>query len=387
MNSKLWAIELNRIYMDFIETIILPSLPAIALYFMAPNFFAQLMVPAYLGGKLLAKLTVLTDVAEKYGKKRVLICFLFISLLGSLIALTPNLKLMLIGRVIQGAGVGCITSISTALVKEICPTDFITAWSKIGLINVWTPLTATFIGGCIQSYFGWQYSFVFLFLFGVFIIWLTIKFVPTSQPLPKDVQKQEKLSYHAFLNFSTLCEIIAYSLIYAGQAVIYTITPLLFIQIYQWPAHYYWIIILCFVSGLFLGKLLVKPIAAHIGGFAARLAATGLAILACLTLSYTEQLQHNIAPMVLALIAVYGFVQSTLEVLSRNNVQEKFPGHVSTGTAFMGTLQAILAISLSFMTAKYFHHEPKDMGLVLLGISIAAFIFSLSSYRKSAKAE
>lgn len=374
MNRCLWSIESNRIYMDAVETIILPSLPALALSLMVPISVAQYTVSAFLFGKLITKFLVSADFVERRDKKQVLIYFLIISILGSLIALIPNVKLIIGGRIVQGIGVGCVTSISTALVSEHIEGPFLKTWTTIGLVNVWVPMLASLVGGVFQVLIGWQANFIFLFVLGIICVCLTAYYIPSS---PAKIKSDEKIrhAYSIVLKRpAILGEIISFSLIYSGQAVIYTVTPFLFIQAYHWPAHLYWIVLLIFSVGLFFGKFLVQQFHAVVGKSFSKMAIMLLAVLASASLCFLPKEVFLSVPLVLFLICIYGFSQSVFSPLVKDNIKKHFKDHVSTGVAFLGIFQSFSAATLALIMSKYFHHEPKDIGFILLVISLSALI-------------
>jgi MFS family permease len=97
---------------------------------------------------------------DLYGKRRVLVWSLLLFSLGSAMsALAPNLALVLVGRVIQGAG-GGIFPLAFGLVRDVVPRERVAG--GLGTISALTGVGAGFgllLGGAISDSLGYEYVF------------------------------------------------------------------------------------------------------------------------------------------------------------------------------------------------------------------------------------
>jgi len=170
--------------------IFLPSLPSMASYFQVSDAAAQLTVPICLLGSLIGG-PILGVLSDSFPRKRVLILGLGIFLLGTaLCAFSSSFSFLLMGRLIQGFGSIVSSVVGWAMVQDLYPGDSsakIMSW--MGSIICIAPLVAPGLGGYIHVTFGWQGSFVLLFLFAALAFLLMLFLIPT----PKSLKQKEKL--------------------------------------------------------------------------------------------------------------------------------------------------------------------------------------------------
>lgn len=383
---QLWTLELTRFYTDMAETLILPSFAAIALWLMIPKALLQYTIPAYLIGKVLIQLAMLSGYVEKHDKKKALMLLMSLSIVGSFIELIPDIHWIIAGRFVQGLGVGCFTSIATDIVKNNIQGTFLKNWTMIGLVNIWAPLAGAFLGGFIQIHYGWQANFVYIIVFAVVCLSLIGRYVPHTIISPASIN-QSPFSISAFLASPFLTgEMLSYCLIYGGQAIIYTLTPLWFLEVCHWPENIYWIVLLFFSGGLFTGKMLAYRFAALIQDSYGKGIIILVPLLASISLIIADQLHFFVVACSLMVITLFGFAQSALSPLVRDDISSHFTGHLTSATALFSLLAALSGAFLSFIAASYFKSEPQDMGWALLTIStLALIIFLLCTAYQSLK--
>lgn len=104
----------------------------------------------------------LGKVADTYGKRKVLLCCVFLAALGSAIsAVAPNYAVLIAGRALAGLVVSCLF-LSYSLIRDVYPHKIVPlavaiATSGMGLISVPMP----FITGWLIDGFGWRSLFWF----------------------------------------------------------------------------------------------------------------------------------------------------------------------------------------------------------------------------------
>ncbi len=382
-NRQLWTIESCSFYRDTSETIILPSLAAIAIYLWVPVFWLQLTIAAFLTGKTVAKLLLLLFEQDNCGPKRVLTMVLALSIGGSLIALIPTVQCLIGGRFVEGLGVGCITAISALLIDKNIQGEFVKNWTKISMVNVWVPLIATFIGGLIQLTLGWQANFIVVMIMGCLCLIAIHRYIPTTKVVKYQRVKIPSDCLILFKRRTILNEVLAFSFSYGTQSVIYTITPILFITIYHWPVHFYWVILAFFSGGFFLGKLLVNCYSEVLQRFFCKWLFFALPVLASLGLICVNGSNRVTVLLSMILIGVCGFSKSVLSPLVLNSIKNKFSAHIITGTSFFGVIQSAVGAALAFIAARYFRAEAQDLGWLLFVISSVALMLFSASYSRN----
>jgi len=100
--------------------------------------------------------------SDRYGRKSVLMTGLALLALGSLIAaLAPNLDLLIVGRVLQGAGSAAGSVVGRAMVQDrFTGSQRTKVMAYIGMAMGLSPPFAAVIGGQLHVRWGWQSNFV-----------------------------------------------------------------------------------------------------------------------------------------------------------------------------------------------------------------------------------
>ena len=142
-------------------TITLPSMQDWPAEFGASQAAVQLtfsgFVVAYGGLQL-----VYGAVSDRVGRKPLLLLGLMLAVLGSLAAtLAPNLLMLTLARVLQGAGAAAGMVIGRAMVQDLFSgPDRTKVMAFIGMTMGVCPPVATLIGGQLHVRFGWRANFV-----------------------------------------------------------------------------------------------------------------------------------------------------------------------------------------------------------------------------------
>lgn len=158
----------------------LPSLPAISEYFHISKNLTQYSVSFYLFGMGIFQF-LYGPLSDVYGRKKVLISGYVVFTIGSIFCCcAPTITWLLVGRIIQGAGIAC-TGLFRSVMRD-CYNG--TALAKLGSIvtiaSSMTPPLAPITGGYLEHFFGWRASFVLLFIMGITSIILFSRYFPES---------------------------------------------------------------------------------------------------------------------------------------------------------------------------------------------------------------
>lgn len=167
---------------QFTTDIYLPSVPTIVDWFHTSNTSVQLTITLYYIGYGLSQFFY-GPLSDNYGRRPVILASLSIYLLGTIICLfSHSIEILLLGRFVQGVGIGGAATIAAAIPHDIFTGSKIgQAFSYIGIAIAITPLIAPILGGYFQTYFGWQSNFIFLLTYaGLFIFILSLYFPETN---------------------------------------------------------------------------------------------------------------------------------------------------------------------------------------------------------------
>ena len=150
--------------------IFLPSLPGMAVYFETDYAVMQLAISAFLAMTAVLQL-IIGPLADRYGRRPVLIVAFILFLAATLGCIfAQSAWFFLLCRMIQ-AVISSGVALSRAIVRDIVPSD--EAASMIGYVTMGMalmPMLGPMIGGVLDHSFGWQATFVFLFLFGAIVL-------------------------------------------------------------------------------------------------------------------------------------------------------------------------------------------------------------------------
>ena len=169
--------------------IYLPSIPSIALYFSTSIHNAELTIFYYTIGFSVGAL-IYGPLSDKFGRKKLIVMALIFGAIGTMVcALSTHIVIMFLGRIIQGLALSCCTTLSRAIVKDIC-TDAIhmaKIGSIMGIIYAIVVSLAPMIGGFIQQYWYWQITFFAFFVFLVCVLIVIIFKLPETNLIRHDV--------------------------------------------------------------------------------------------------------------------------------------------------------------------------------------------------------
>lgn len=147
--------------------VFLPSLPAMAEYFGTEYAVMQFAVSGYLAATACLQL-VLGPLSDLFGRRPVMLASMLIMLAATLVcAFAPNTAIFMAGRVAQAAIVSGFV-LARAIVRDMVPAN--EAASMIGYVTMGMsviPMVGPSIGGLLNDMFGWQSSFLLLFIVGV----------------------------------------------------------------------------------------------------------------------------------------------------------------------------------------------------------------------------
>lgn len=133
-----------------------------------------------------------------------------IFLIGTVIcAITPSMPIMLLGRIIQGAGGGILLTLSYSMVHVVFAQHL---WSRViaMISSMWgmATLLGPALGGMFAEYNVWRGAFWCLVIVGIPYLWLTWRILPTKNSNKKCAQ--EPIPLQALLLLS--CAVLAISL-------------------------------------------------------------------------------------------------------------------------------------------------------------------------------
>ena len=165
------------------------SQPHIAGFYGATQYEANTVITCYIisGGLMLP---VTGYLVRTIGKKLLFMYSIIVFALGCLLCiLAPNLLALILARLVQGIGSGCILPLCQAILLEVFPPEQRgVAMSLFGVAAMFSPLAGPFMGGYLTDNYSWQWIFIINIPLCILSL-ILVKF------LIKD-DKPEKLKYN-----------------------------------------------------------------------------------------------------------------------------------------------------------------------------------------------
>lgn len=158
--------------------IYIPSLPFIARDFQASHSLSQLSVTIYLLGMVLP--TILFGyLSDFFGRRKILIVATSIGLIGNLCCVfAPSIWLFILGRFIQGVGLGGVGSLARAIMRDrLSGVELAKFASYLSMIFALVIDLSPFVGGFLQEFVGWRAIFVLLLVYNAGAVYLSTKHV------------------------------------------------------------------------------------------------------------------------------------------------------------------------------------------------------------------
>jgi multidrug resistance protein len=161
----------------FATDVYIPSLPTMAHALGVSELAVQLTLGMFLISYGVSQLFV-GSLLDSFGRYRINLISLGVFALASIIiANTENIYLIYVMRIVHGITVGAIVVSKRAYFVDVYTGDKLKNYlSMFSVIWATAPIIAPFVGGYLQSFFGWQANFYFLAAFALIILVLEIIF-------------------------------------------------------------------------------------------------------------------------------------------------------------------------------------------------------------------
>ena len=245
------------------SSIFVPAMPTMMESLHAPMSAIQHMVVISMVTFGLA-LLVWGPLADRIGRRFVVLAGLGLYFVGSvLICSVASVPWLMAGRALQGLGISCAGAILPVIPKDIFSGAALSrAFSVISMAFAIMPMVAQILGGYLQTFYGWQSTFVFLCIYSV-IAWIVLyRFLPETRTVapsrhPLMVQYWEILRDSTFLGY-----LACMSFVFAGEMAYTLVAPFLLQQDLKISAIFHGWLSLATGGGLLAGALLSARLAA-----------------------------------------------------------------------------------------------------------------------------
>ncbi|AMJ59303.1 multidrug effflux MFS transporter [Bosea sp. PAMC 26642] len=160
-----------------------PATPILARHF-ATNYAAiQLTLTLFLVAVALTQL-VIGPLSDRYGRRPCVVAGIALFVLGSVLgAMATSTGVLLMARVLEGAGAGSAFALTRAIIRDTADRDEAASQiASVTMVMVVAPMIAPYLGGHIEGILGWRAIFWFMTAAGVIVLLLTIARLPETAP-------------------------------------------------------------------------------------------------------------------------------------------------------------------------------------------------------------
>jgi DHA1 family bicyclomycin/chloramphenicol resistance-like MFS transporter len=242
----------------------LPVIPAIKASLGISDAQAQLTFSISLFGMAFATLFY-GSLADRYGRRPVLLSGLGLFLIGSMIsALADGLLTLVLGRLVQAVGAGCGTTLVRTIARDAYgPERLVKAIAYLTMFYTLGPMVSPIVGGLLIDTLGWRSVFGFAVLAGAVITTGVYLAIPETRPQALvggyDVgMLRSYIALFAHLRFAAFVLQTGFST--ATFIVVATAAPTLMKEQLNRSATEFGLYFLLFPVGFFLGNLLTTRV-------------------------------------------------------------------------------------------------------------------------------
>ena len=160
-----------------------PATPALTRHFASNYATIQLTLTLFLVAVALTQL-VIGPLSDRLGRRPCVNAGVALFVAGSILgAFAPSTHVLLVARVLEGAGAGSVFALSRAIIRDSASRDQAASQiASVTMVMVVAPMLAPWLGGQIETAFGWRAIFWFMTLFGVGVLALTVARLPETAP-------------------------------------------------------------------------------------------------------------------------------------------------------------------------------------------------------------
>jgi MFS transporter, DHA1 family, multidrug resistance protein len=207
------------------------SLPAIKQHFHATMTHTQWTTSAFIVATAVMNL-VYGALTDRFGRKYIEIIGLFLLFLGSILCMfASSIEQLFVFRIIQGLGFGIEFTVSASILVDLVKTKngLAQLYSCSEFIYGISNISFAFIGGWLQTQYGWSGNFTMI---GIYAVLLAIGFLFFFTETSPKVKKPHISIFKYFLNYFKLFKdlkhvflVFSLGMTSAFMAVFYATTP------------------------------------------------------------------------------------------------------------------------------------------------------------------
>lgn len=356
------------------QTMYVPSMTMMADSFNVSPALLQAVMACYLIPYGLSQF-IYGPLSDRFGRKPIILIGLAIYLLGTVVTLVAmNYNLFLLGTVIQGLGIGCGGAMARTLTRDCFDGSRLhKANSLVSIGLIFSPLMAPVIGGVLSTRFGWEASYVFLFVLAA-VVYL-IMMLCFTETLPPEARRHDsvlKSYHHVMSNRRFQGYLICLIAVFSGISVFEAAAGVLLGSTLGLSATTVSMLFVLPLPGFMMGSWLSSVIEQRMSAGKTLLVGSVVLLLGALTVVVPGYFVTATVDTLIGGAFLYFMGAGLLFPAATTGAISPFPHHAGTAGAVMGGVQNMAAGLFTLLAAKMNVSDQFSLGAILLAMTVVS---------------
>ncbi|ROR97925.1 DHA1 family bicyclomycin/chloramphenicol resistance-like MFS transporter [Sinobacterium caligoides] len=356
--------------------IYLPSLPSIMRQFAVPVQSAQMTLSAFLLGFGVSQIFY-GPLSDRFGRKPILLFGMCLFLVVTL-ALTQatSVEMFFAMRVLQGVTMGAASVCARAMMRDTFSGDkLLVAASYMAMAWAMVPILAPALGGYIEQYLRWQYSF-YLLVGIVAAMLFMLCFIAESNKNKTPSLSLSAVSRSYLMLFKSAdfnLNVVILSLLFGVFSIVNIASPIIYQRVFHFTALQYGLTMLVISIGYLLGSYVNKRVVVREKKRA--VVSKSILLLLIVSLSYGLFVFYFSGQSLLTMIYIF-IIYLLLGFVFANCLSDclsPFQRNAGSASAMYGFVVFITGFVISYIYAHYFTTSVLTMTLGALTLSLLMF--------------
>ena len=367
--------------MPFSTDAYLPSLPQIALSLNTNIHHVEKSLSSFIFGVAVGQL-VGGSLSDIHGRRKIALWGLAIYLCSSMgLIFVQTVEQLLSLRMVQAVGGGMASVVVGAIVRDnYRGKESAQMFALIGIILMGAPLIAPMLGSLLQSVGGWRSVFVFLFVYGLLVTWLSFRFLPFRQPEAFSWAQLRVMAQHygvVLRRYSAMGFLFYQAASFSAMIAFLTESPFVYMQLYHLSAYQYAVVFGCNVLMMMLcNRLTAWGLRHH---WESRdLLKIGITIQVCanvllfgIVLLMKMPPLSLLATLVVISVGTQGLIVANTQALFMSQFQPEVAG---SANAIISAGQSFIAALVGFWVTKWHNGTALTMSATMAGVTVLGVI-------------
>jgi DHA1 family bicyclomycin/chloramphenicol resistance-like MFS transporter len=382
--GMIFFIALMVMFVPFSMDVYLPALPIMKEYFHTSSSLISFTLTAFFIFYALGIL-IFGPFSDKFGRKKILLLGISVYIIGSILcSISTSVYFLIISRIVQAIGAGCISTVSTALVKDCFSGK--ARESVLAIVQammVIAPMVAPILGALILKLAGWEQTFWILAAVGVLNLIIAIFFQET---LPEEERYTGSIGGSLFRlivigkNKGFTSFLLLTSIAGAPYMAYVTMSSFIYVDYFKLNAQAYSYF---FAANSFFSILGPVLFLRSIGRIHPKKFAAGCFLLALIS-GIGIIFIGGISPVIFFIsFAIFTLISSALRPFSTNILLEQQMGDTGSASSLINAVNSILASLCMVIGSLKWFNMVSGLGIIITVCAVIAIISLLLLLKSS----